>query len=71
MFTLLQTEISRIVGSCHVGTSNVKAIKHVVNRLGKRIYFQQPKELRKQIMQFTIKQHEENFKTYCLIMGGF
>lgn len=71
MLPLLQTQISRIVGSCHVGSSNVKVIKHVINKLGKKIYFQQPKELRKQIMQFSIKQHEENFRIYCLVMGGF
>lgn len=63
----------KIIDNLHVSTSNVKMIKLVFKKLGKRFkkaYFKAEKNERKKYLKAIIKRHNDNLDLYTKVMTG-
>ena len=66
--------ISMIVDrDCHVSTSHIQVIKHVITRLknGYETYKAMSRKDRRIFMRACIKAHDDNIEEYRKIMHGF
>lgn len=66
--------LSYYLGKLHVSKSNYQAIKFIMSKMKKasrKKFYASPIETRKAFYREVIRIHENNFKTYCHVMGGY
>jgi len=62
--------IDQILGWVHVGSSYRKAIKEVIGKVNKKMYWGLPKEHRKEAMAYIVFRHGVNRADYRWVMGS-